>query len=94
LRAALSVNRENEQTIHGILNSFKLSSISPPSVPLSYLLDPHGQFITFLYPAARVLASVLSPNPRLERIAIACTVWGDLFNRPVCGFVRLGNKRE
>jgi hypothetical protein len=28
------------------------------------------------------------------RFAIACTVWGDLFNRPVCGFVSLGNKRS
>jgi len=26
--------------------------------------------------------------------ATACTVWGDLFNRPVCGFVRLGNELE
>jgi hypothetical protein len=42
LRAALSVNRENVQTIHERLNSFKLSSISPPS-------DPHGQFIAFLF---------------------------------------------
>jgi hypothetical protein len=30
----------------------------------------------------------------LERTAIACTVWGDLFNRPVYGFVTLGNVRE
>jgi len=30
----------------------------------------------------------------LERIAIACTVWGDLFNRPDCGFARLGDMRE
>jgi hypothetical protein len=30
----------------------------------------------------------------LERIANACTVWGDLFNRPDCGFVRLGYMRE
>jgi len=30
----------------------------------------------------------------LERVANASTVWGDLFNRPVCGFVRLENKRE
>jgi hypothetical protein len=34
------------------------------------------------------------PFSILERIAIAFTVWGDLFNRPVCGFVRLGNMRE
>jgi hypothetical protein len=26
----------------------------------------------------------------LWRPAIARTVWGDLFNRPVCSFVRLG----
>jgi CheY-like chemotaxis protein len=32
--------------------------------------------------------------PVLERIAVACTVWGDLFNRPVCGFVHSGKKRE
>ena len=30
----------------------------------------------------------------LWRLAIARTVWGDLFNRPVCGYVRLGNARE
>jgi hypothetical protein len=30
----------------------------------------------------------------LERNAIACTVWGDLFNRPVWGFVGLGNVRH
>jgi hypothetical protein len=30
----------------------------------------------------------------LERFAGACTVWGDLFNRPVCGFVQSGKKRE
>jgi len=30
----------------------------------------------------------------LWRFAIACTVWGDLFNRPVCGVVWLGNARE
>ena len=30
----------------------------------------------------------------LWRFAIACTVWGDLFNRPVCGVVRQGNVRE
>jgi hypothetical protein len=28
------------------------------------------------------------------RLANACTVWGDLFNRPVCVFVRSGNGRE
>jgi len=28
------------------------------------------------------------------RFAIACTVWGDLFNRPVYGVVRQGNVRE
>jgi hypothetical protein len=26
----------------------------------------------------------------LWRFAIACTVWGNLFNRPVRGFVKLG----
>jgi hypothetical protein len=30
----------------------------------------------------------------LDRIAVAFTVWGDLFNRPVCGFVQSGKKRE
>jgi hypothetical protein len=30
----------------------------------------------------------------LERIAIAGTVWGDLFNRPDYGLVRLGYMRE
>jgi hypothetical protein len=30
----------------------------------------------------------------LERFADACTVWGDLFNRPDCGFVQSGKKRE
>jgi hypothetical protein len=30
----------------------------------------------------------------LYRFANACTVWGDLFNRPVCGFIQSGKKRE
>jgi hypothetical protein len=30
----------------------------------------------------------------LEQVAVACTVWGDLFNRPDCGFVQSGKKRE
>jgi hypothetical protein len=30
----------------------------------------------------------------LERFAVACTVWGDLFNRPDCVFVQSGKKRE
>src|SRR5215470_3816806 len=29
----------------------------------------------------------------LWRFAIACTVWGDLFNRPVCGVVRLSSPK-
>jgi hypothetical protein len=29
-----------------------------------------------------------------DRIAGACTVWGDLINRPVCGFIQSGEKRE
>jgi len=33
-------------------------------------------------------------SARLDRIAIAYTVWGDLFNRPVCGFIQSGKKRE
>jgi len=35
-----------------------------------------------------------SDPARLWLVAIASTVWGDLFNRPVCGVVRLGNVRE
>jgi hypothetical protein len=34
---------------------------------------------------------VVSP---LERFAGACTVWGELFTRPDCGFVQSGKKRE
>jgi len=42
-------------------------------------------------------SSPATPPPfpdRLWRFAIAHTVWGDLFNRPVCGVVSLGNVRE
>jgi len=45
----------------------------------------------FCYEANGLFAALLRP---LWRFAIACTVWGDLFNRPVCGFVRLGTVRE
>jgi len=33
-------------------------------------------------------------DQRLDQIAGACTVWGDLFNRLVCGIVQSGKKRE
>jgi hypothetical protein len=29
---------------------------------------------------------------RLDRIAGDCTMWGDLFNRPVCGIVQSGKE--
>jgi hypothetical protein len=31
---------------------------------------------------------------RIMRFANASTVWGELFNRPVCGFFQSGKKRE
>jgi len=37
---------------------------------------------------------VVRASKDLWRLAISCTLWGDLFNRPVCGFVRLRNMRE
>jgi hypothetical protein len=38
--------------------------------------------------------SIHAAAGRLERFAGACKMWGDLFNRPDCGFVQSGNKRE
>jgi len=45
-------------------------------------------------PAFLQLAFAWRRGNLLWRFAIACTVWGDLFNRLVCGIVRLGNVRE
>jgi len=42
------------------------------------------------------IARLLDAGERavLYRFANECTVWGDLLNRPVCGFVQSGKERE
>jgi hypothetical protein len=40
------------------------------------------------------MPSRLASGGVLNRFANTCIVWGDLFNRPVCGFVQSGSRRE
>jgi hypothetical protein len=47
-------------------------------------------FLRLFLQGENIASALRLAQMSLWRLAIECTVWGDLFNRPVCGLVRSG----